>query len=198
MLSRLLGKLFRRSAPTAAGLGGRMLELLETRGSLVLDADALAELGAGRDWVRRVAQILAWRERLHLLSEADGAWVLLSNSQFDRITRIQASFAAEGLAKTTVAAAGLQAAVPADGGSVSEPVSEAADTMDSVAEVEVSAAAECEWFRLEVAIAEMEEDELDREMAVLRNMVSPDGQKLPERRRESGVDLGAAVLAAEK
>ena len=200
MLANLLGKLFRRSVPATAGLGIRLLELVEERGSLVLDAGAMSELGAGRNWVCRAAQFLAWRERLHLLSEPDGALVLLSNSRFDQITRIRGSFsAAAGEADSDLKIAGVEnrdnapAAVPADGDHAYEPVPESAADHDDVIEVEASAASECDWFRLEVAIAEADEDEVDAQMDGLRNFVSLDRRKTPKTGYEPRVDLEEAI-----
>lgn len=93
MLDDILNKLtaWRRRGRFPHDLGTRILAYIERRGSIVLDPDMLEELGATLHHATMVAYHLVMTERAHLMDDADGRIVVMSNREFTSMMAIRAS-----------------------------------------------------------------------------------------------------------
>lgn len=84
MFERLFGLLFRKRQLMRRDLAARITAILDRHGSLVLDARAVAALGAGYRETMLMACYLAFRERAHLLGDDGDRMVLVSNAEYQR------------------------------------------------------------------------------------------------------------------
>lgn len=73
----------------------RLLICVEQLGTMRLDKAILRELGLGRKRAIRIVCHLLLRERIHMTTDACGRMILMSNPEFERITRRQADGAPE-------------------------------------------------------------------------------------------------------
>ncbi|MDR1534184.1 MAG: hypothetical protein LBU64_03695 [Planctomycetota bacterium] len=165
-----------------AGLSRRLLRLVGRRGGITLDAAALADPKASPGQIRQAAYFLALQEYIHLLAERDGAIVLLSNSQFDQITRIRAILPNPALAPGKTGSgkpASRPAARPSEKGEGKLPAVPPPGPADGDSEYR--------WFTLEVAPPAGE-----------RQKNPPSRRDFPSRRREPWAVSTDAVPAREE
>ncbi len=74
-------------------LACRFMDWLDRLGSLVLNGDTFAQVGASRRRAYRAAYDLVLRERAHMRTDSDGRVVVMSNREFDRLLRQRAAVA---------------------------------------------------------------------------------------------------------
>ncbi|MDR2392213.1 MAG: hypothetical protein LBE84_11120 [Planctomycetota bacterium] len=176
-----------KNRPDEGNLRQRLLHIIHREGGMELNAPTLAEFGADFRQVCREAYSLAGQECLHLLAEPGEPVALLSNEQFNQITRIRACLPELRRAQAPARQEEKKETVPA---SVFFP---------AFSEKKKSGKGQPDdlnWFSLEVAMP----DRKRRARAGgrgKRREAPADRRILPERRREPWVVLDAASLEAE-
>ena len=195
-----------KNRSAAGDLRRRLLHILYREGGLELDPPTLARIGVDFRQICHEAYALAGQECLHLLAEPGEPITLLSNEQFNQITRIRACLperrsspipASGGseAASARPAAGGMTGGAPkekGEGGPASTPL----PAVSKKEKVGKEQANDFDWFSLEVAMP----DRKRRRRAGKRGkrLETPAERRvLPERRREPWVILDAASLEAE-